>query len=256
MTGGALALSLVDRVAAAYRSDLWAAARTVEVSLDAGGPLFGWKRGRAGRWRDLHVVAAVHRQRIELIDFHRGRSAFLDGHSVWLQNPSTTRETRPDARSRFPYGMRLAHWDVLDMTYFLGYALWNYLTFPALLGRSDITWSQTGLTELTAHFPAELATHSPRQRFRVDPATCLVAEHQYTAEVFGKSWAHACHLSQQYQESGGVPYASRRRVHPRRPGGDGPLRRPVLIWADIHSFRLLPEPTKLPAKGQTETKTT
>ena len=47
-------------------------------------------------------------------------------------------ETRRAARDYFPYERRMFWWDRLDQTYFVCYALWNYLTMPALLLRSDI----------------------------------------------------------------------------------------------------------------------
>lgn len=229
-------MTAYERAVAAHRAEKWADARTVEVTLDAGGLLFGWKRGRAGRFTGLRVVADVHRQRIRFCDFHDGQDGLLDGHDVWLEPVTGEPEVRRGARAPFPYGRRLFRWDPLDMMYFLGYALWNYFTFPALLTRPDITWRSTGDHELTATFPAALATHCPQQTFRLDPATDLVTEHHYTAEVFGAGWAHACHLTSDYREVDGVVYAARRRVHPRHPRTGGPMPRPLLIWADVHEL--------------------
>jgi hypothetical protein len=229
---------LHQKVSDAYRAEHFAQASTVEATLDAGGLLFGWKRGRAGRFTGLHVVADIAEQRIRFRDFHDGRDGLLAGHDVWLEPVDGTPDVRRDARSRFPYRGRLLRWDELDMMYFLGYALWNYFTFPALLHRPGVDWTQSGDHELTAVFPADLATHCPEQRFRFDPSTSLVVEHDYTAEVFGSSWAHACHLTQDYQVSDGFPFASRRRVHPSHPVKGGAMKTPLLIWADVHEFEV------------------
>jgi len=232
--------SLAGRVLEAYGGPaLWSGAAQVHARLSAGGLLFTWKRGRAGRFRDLSVHADVHEQRIRFVGFHDGLDGVLVGHRVQLETPDGEVVARRDnARDRFPYRGRLVRWDPLDMMYFLGYALWNYFVFPALLLREDVEWVGEGPDLLRATFPAHLATHCPVQRFRVDPETLLVSRHQYTAEVFGRRWARACHLTSEYRVSSGVPYASRRRVMPRSPGSGGPMAAPVLIWADLHDYRL------------------
>lgn len=217
-------------------ADRWRSLTTIEAELSAGGLLFAWKRGKEGHFDHLRLVADVHRQQLRYVGFHRGLDGVLRGHDVSLERGGETLARRPDARAPFPYGRRLVHWDALDMLYFFGYALWNYLAFPALLLRDDVRWEQTGEHLLTGHFPARLATHCPRQTFRIDPDTGLVDQHHYTAEVFGRGWAHACHLTDDYREADGIRYAARRRVHPMKPGDRGPMAKPLLIWADVHTL--------------------
>ncbi len=51
-----------------------------------------------------------------------------------LETPEgTVVETRKDAQFYPPGGRRLFHWNALDLTYFLGCAVWHYFTLPALL---------------------------------------------------------------------------------------------------------------------------
>jgi hypothetical protein len=237
-SSGRIRPALLERVVDAYGgADRWRDISVIEAELSAGGLLLAWKRGRAGRFDRLRVVADVHRQQIRYPAFHEGMDGVLRGHDVSLETSDGPVMRRQGARARFPYGQRLLHWDALDMMYFFGYAIWNYLTFPALLLRADMRWEQTGEQLLTGTFPAELATHCPRQTFRIDPETGLVDQHHYTAEVFGPGWARACHLTSEYREADGIRYASHRRVHPMSPGAKGPMSRPLLIWADIHELR-------------------
>ncbi|MDT3395888.1 hypothetical protein RKE29_04380 [Streptomyces sp. B1866] len=229
---------LVSRTLEAFGgAERWRRAERVEVELSCGGPLFRWKRGRAGTRHGLRVTLEVARQHIRLHDWDGPFDGVLEGHEVRLERDGVVAERRADARAAFPGGRRAVRWDALDMTYFLGYALWNYFAFPALLLRDDMEWRAEGPHALLARFPGHLATHSPEQRFRLDPATGLVREHDYTAEVFG-NWARACHLTDAYRTADGVPYAARRRVLPRQPGKPAPMARPVLIWADIHDYAL------------------
>ncbi|ADI05729.1 hypothetical protein SBI_02608 [Streptomyces bingchenggensis BCW-1] len=231
--------AVLDRTLAAYGgAGRWASAERIEAELSCGGLLFRWKRGSAGTFDRMHITAEVARQRIRFHGFDGPLDGVLEGHEVRLERDGAVVARRVDARAPFPGGRRLLRWDSLDMMYFLGYALWNYLAFPALLRREDMSWRADGPDALLARFPEHLATHCPQQRFRLDPATGLVTEHEYTAEVFGRSWAHACHLTSEYRDADGVPYASRRRVMPRRPRAGGAMPRPVLIWADIHDYAL------------------
>ncbi len=145
--------------------------------------------------------------------------------------------SREDPRRYFPGGRRLFRWDDLDMAYFAGYAAWNYLTFPALLSRDDIAWSDISETTLEARFPESLPTHSPLQRFHIDSESGLLRQHDYTAEVFG-GWAKAANVVEEHGEWEGVPYPSQRKVTPRK--GDGrPRAFPLLVGIEIGDWRLV-----------------
>ncbi|GGW64166.1 hypothetical protein [Streptomyces xantholiticus] len=234
--GAGLRLRTLDAFGGAER---WRQAQRIEAEISCGGLLFRWKRGTAGSFDRMRITAEVAEQRIRFHGFDGQNDGVLEGHSVRLESGGVVIAERTGARAPFPGGRRALRWDSLDMMYFLGYALWNYLAFPALLMRDDMEWRETGPDVLTARFPTHLATHCTEQRFLLDPATGLVKEHEYTAEVFGASWAHACHLTADYRTANGIPYAGRRRVMPRRPGSGGAMPAPVLIWADVHNYALI-----------------
>ena len=153
-----------------------------------------------------------------------------------LSGRSLGNHDRPpgNARSFFPYGRRLFWWDSLDQTYFAGYALWNYLVFPALLLRQDIRWEETGPNRLLARFPENIPTHSPVQEFLFDPVSGLLRQHNYTAEVMG-GWAKAANAVIAHGTWNGIPYPSHRRVTPRKKDGS-PAGGPVLIDLVIHDW--------------------
>lgn len=136
---------------------------------------------------------------------------------------------------------RTVRWDVMDATYFAGYAWWNYLSLPLLLARDDITvteitrargerWRRLGVT-----FPAHLHTHCARQIFHVDGAG-LIRRHDYTAEPVGQ-WARAAHHCERHREFGGLVFPTRRRVRPRGPGGRS-LPGPTLVALDIDHIEI------------------
>jgi hypothetical protein len=235
--------TLRESVVAAYGgAERWREANAVESTLSAGGLLFRWKRGRAGRWPQMRTRAEIHEPLIRMDPFdRRGNVGILEGHDPRLETPAgQVVESRRDAHENFPYGRRLLYWDSLDMVYFLGHALWNYLVFPGLLLRDDIDWQEVSDTTLEARFPPHLPTHNPEaQQFHFDPDTHLLRQYDYVAKTFG-NWAVAAHMTPEHGTQDGIPFPSKRRVKPRDPVKKaGPLPFPLLIWADVHEHRLV-----------------
>jgi hypothetical protein len=212
----------------------WRTAERIDLVFSAGGPVFLLKGRPAFRSAYASVDVARPRTRLAPID-RAGNTGVLDGGAVRLESPGgEVLEERPDARSRFP---RLT-WDPLDMAYFFGYALWNYVTLPALLLRSDIAWREIDVGLLEARFPPELPTHGAVQRFSFDRETGLLARLDYTAEVLG-SWARAAHLVLAHGRSGGTAFTSRRAAYVRVGGAPAV---PV-IRGEVHAFRMVSKET-------------
>jgi hypothetical protein len=231
---------LAQRLLDAYGGEeRWRAAQAVEARLTIGGSLFRWKRRREGYWPSVHVrvETAEPRTRFDPID-RSGDVAVLEGHDVRIERPDGTLvEGRPNARTK-PYGRKLFGWDVVDIGYFFGYTMWNYLALPAHLLRDDIQWSETSSDTLEARFPPQIPTHSAVQRFHLDPETGRLRQHDYTAETFG-AWAKAAHMITEHRDFDGLTAPSKRRVKPRSGDKGGPLPFPLLIWADVHEYALV-----------------
>lgn len=230
-------LPLAERVLEAYGgADRWRTAGRIRCSVSARGFAFLSKL-RTGV-RDLHVEALIERPRVvSWTDRQPGIQRIFDELSVRVEDgEGRVTASRTDPRRRFPYGRRLFYWDRLDEVYFSSYAIWNYVTFPALLMRDDIEWSAAGEHTLEGRFPPNIPTHCAVQRFRFDPDTYLLRQHDYTAEVFG-GWAKAANVVLAHEKAEGVPYPSHRRVTPRAPDGR-PRRLPLLVDIRIRDWRL------------------
>jgi hypothetical protein len=232
---------LAQRLLDAYGGEeRWRSARTLEARLTIGGLLFRWKRRGQGRWPSVQVRAEVGepRTRFDPID-RAGNVAVLDGHKVRIERPDGALvEERQDARIK-PYGRNLFTWDTIDIGYFFGYTMWNYLTLPSLVLRDDIEWSEVSDDTLEARFPPHIPTHNPVQRFHLELPSGRLRQHDYTAEPFGK-WAKAAHMVTEHATNAdGLTYTAKRRVKPMDPIKGGPLPFPLLIWADVHEYRLV-----------------
>jgi hypothetical protein len=177
----------------------------------------------------------VHRPAVRL-ELPGGRGvAVLEGHDVRIEEGGRVVAERRDAQRLFPYGRRLLWWDDLDFAFFAAYALWNYATLPALLLRDDVRWEALGAHGLRATFPPSLPTHCAVEEFRFDPATGLLLQHDYTAEVFG-GWAKAANVVLTHGHAD-VPFPSERRVTPRRRDGS-PAAWPLLVGIRLEHFAL------------------
>jgi hypothetical protein len=232
---------LMQRMLDAYGGEeRWRSATAVEARLTIGGLLFRWKRRSQGKWPSVQIRVETKepRTRFDPID-RAGNIAMLEGHHVWLERPDgTVVEDRPYARPKPYAGGNLFAWDSVDIGYFFGYTMWNYLALPALLLNDKIEWSEVSADTLEARFPPEIPTHSTVQRFHLDPETGRLRQHDYTAEPFG-GFAQAAHMIREHKDFDGLTVPSKRRVMPKDPIKGGPLPFPLLIWADVHEYRLV-----------------
>jgi hypothetical protein len=118
---------------------------------------------------------------------------------------------------------RNLRWDALDLTYFAGYAWWNYICVPFLFEEPGVAieeiepWAADAETwrRLAVTFPAEIHTHSPHQVFYYD-ADLRLRRHDYTADIVGR-WAHAAHMCADHVEADGLVFPTRRWVRPIGP---------------------------------------
>jgi hypothetical protein len=218
--------------------DRWAAAKVLEAEFSADGLAFRLKRRPP--FKRARIVMDTQRPyaRITPIGRNPEIAGVWDGVDVRLEHADgRVLAQRPDARRRFPYGRRLFYWDDLDMAYFANYAMWNYLTLPVLLMRRSIIWQEIDAGLLEAHFPASIPTHNTFQRFRFDPDTGLLRQHDYTAEVIGR-FAKAANVVLAHTAFNGLRFTSHRLITPRNAQGR-PMRGPVLIEIRVHTVNLI-----------------
>jgi hypothetical protein len=229
-----------DRAVRAYGgADLWNAAEAVEARVNVSGFLFRMKTNMPPPEIAFRVDAHRPWTRLDPIN-KRGDVGILDGRDVRLETPGgDVIRSRQDARSRFPLGGRIVHWDDLDLAYFLGYAAWNYFTLPALLLRDDIVWAEVADGTLASTFPPELPTHGQEQQHVFDVETGLLEAYDYTAEVV-LPIAYARHVIKERESADGVPYESRRIVYPSLELGRKVLPRPIMVDVKIPEWRLIP----------------
>ena len=211
--------ALLERVIEAYGgAERWSSIKAVSLDVSAHG--FAFKMKWQQPMRRVWSRVEVHRPLVRFESgWRNGLVGVFTGSQVRLERPDgTVVDARSEPKQYFPGGRRLLFWDDLDQIYFAGYALWNYITFPALLSNPIIQWEQTGSGTLRAHFPRGFPTHSQTQEFHFDGDTGLLEQHDYTAEVFG-AWAKGAHRVLEHKQVDGLTFGTHRRVTPRRANG-------------------------------------
>jgi hypothetical protein len=187
---------------------------------------------------------STHVQRAAFVPYPPGACGVFDQGAVSIETDRGAQIAhRLDPRSQLHLPRHLLWWDKLDLLYFIGSALWNYLSAPFMFAspgfelRQLEPWTEGGevWSRLAVTFPAELHTHSRHQVFYFD-AGGLLRRLDYTAEEFGKR-AAAAHYCSDHREFGGLTFPTRRRVFLRRPDGR-PRGYPLLIWIDIEAVEV------------------
>lgn len=189
---------------------------TIEGLAPKGGALRGTAADRRSVCTpDLTVIETLDGRRL---DERRNPRAAFEGHT-----PATP-------------------WDEINLAYFSGYAIWNYLTTPFLFALPGITTeeieprSNGGAMHrrLKVTFPDSIATHGPEQVFHVGEDN-LISRVDYSAVVVGN--LPTAHVMTDYRDFDGIKIATRRRAYRRNPDGtaDPSL---VAVAIDIAGLRL------------------
>lgn len=230
---------LEETLAAHGGRQRWQSVNVINAAFSSGGLAFT-SHMQPFSLKGLQLSLQPHARQVTLIDYGRKgwRGTWTPSHVQIVDDQGALIAQRHHPRANFSRFGKQWHWDKLDLLYFAGYALWNYLSFPFLLATADVTTEETmdstgapaALRQLTARFSDAVPTHSSIQTFHIGPDGLLV-RHDYTADVIGH-WATAANFCLASQQVSGLRFYTRRRVVPRL-GGKIVLPGPTLVWIEI-----------------------
>ena len=134
-------------------------------------------------------------------------------------------------------------WDDLNLAYFSGYAMWNYLNTPFIFALPGFQteeiepWDENGekRRRLKVTFPDHIATHCPEQIFHVN-GEGLICRVDYSAPVAGG--APTAHYLSEHRDFSGIKVATKRRALRRNADGTA-IPDPVFVAIDIADAQLL-----------------
>lgn len=223
----------------------WNKINALKISVRCGGFALAM-RFQAGAYRQYEAVIRTKESYVSFTPF-KGHTGIFTPGKVWIEDTGgNILKERSNPRAAFPSLRRSFIWDALDVLYFGGYAMWNYLCAPFIFNMPGLAfnllspWTQNNETwqRLEVVFPKSFPTHCEKQTFHINDQG-YIRRHDYTAEVIG-GYAVAAHYCDNHQNVGGLVFPTRRRVYPRRTDGSS-ASFPTLIWIDIDAVTLLPE---------------
>jgi hypothetical protein len=220
----------------------WNKVNAIEGDMSITGALWA-RKGWPDVLKHVHVIADARAQWISYQPFIRDdmRSSCLPDHTVIETQDGKPIKDRKDPRSSFEGHTVETPWDDLNLAYFSGYAMWNYLNTPFIFALPGFKteeiepWQEDGerRRRLKVTFPDHIATHCAEQVFHINDKS-LICRMDYCAPVAGG--APTAHYLHDHKDFSGIKVATKRRALRRKADGTA-LPDPVFVAIDIADIR-------------------
>src|ERR1700694_2523637 len=121
---------LLDAAIAAHGGmERWSAVRSVDITFNFAGGLLDLKGYPGHRRPSASLDVATPRTVFQRLGDESDDRWIFTPNRVWIERrDGTVVEERAEPRAAFAGHVRETPWDHLHLTYFHGYAVWNYLT--------------------------------------------------------------------------------------------------------------------------------
>lgn len=224
-TSEKLLATLDSAFEAAGGLERWREHSFLSAHLSQGGGLWAMK-GQAGVLDDVRIDVALHQEWVAHHPFGAPhlRSSFTPRRVELRDSDGETVEALDDPRGSFVGQAFDTPWTRIQLAYFVGTAMWTYLTQPFCLalpgfGVKELSpWQEedTTLRRLRIQWPDYLASHSREQTLYFDD-TGRLARHDYEVDIV--AGAPAAHLFDGFVAVDGITMPTRHRIHPRDSAG-------------------------------------
>jgi len=215
----------------------WSKVKAIDGDMSITGLLWT-RKGWPDALKDVHVTIDTKVQRTSYRPFTgpNKRSIHQPDHTRIETLEGQVLQQRHDPRSAFQNHVPETQWDDLNLAYFSGYAMWNYLmtpfvfSWPGVLCEEIDPWNENGeiRRRLKVIFPDTIATHCPEQIFHIN-GDGLVSRLDYGAVVTGG--IPTAHYVDDYRTFDGIKIWTKRRALRRNPDGTA-MPAPVAVAID------------------------
>ena len=216
----------------------WNQLDAVSARLVQGGALWGLK-GQQGVLDDVFVRASLHQERESHHPFGAAdrRSAFTPERVAIETTAGDVVEAMEQPRASFAGHTLETPWTALQLAYFVGTAMWTYLTQPFTFARpgfetTELDPWQEGAEQwrrLHVVWPGYLATHSTEQTLYVGNDG-LFRRHDYDVEISGGT--SGAHYISDYTKVADIMIPTRHRIFPRSREGQA-LAKQLIVSIDL-----------------------
>ena len=215
----------------------WDELETVSAHLIQGGVT--WEMvGQKGVLDDVFVTASLHEERVSHYPFGAaGRSVFTPERVVIEDDDGTVVEALDQPRASFAGHTVQTPWTAPQLAYFVGTAMWTYLTQPFTFTLPGSTrpslepWQENGeqWRRLRVAWPDNLASLDTVLTVYIGEDG-LIRREDYDVEIMGGS--AGAHYMSGYTRVAGIMLPTGHRILPRTPEGQA-LTEPLLISIDL-----------------------
>jgi hypothetical protein len=221
----------------------WAQLETISAHLAQGGAIWALK-DQSGVLDDVYVTASLHEERESHHPFGAPdrHSSFTPQRVAIETADGTVVEALDQPRASFAGHVAETPWTKLQLAYFVGTAMWTYLTqpftftLPGFETKELDRWQENGEQWRRLHvlWPGYLATHSTEQTLYFGDDG-LIRRHDYDVEITGGT--PAAHYISDYTQVAGIMIPTRHRIFPRTPAGQA-LSEPLIVSIDLSEIAL------------------
>jgi hypothetical protein len=201
--------------------DRWNELKTLSAHLRQGGVLWGLK-GHAGMLDEVNITIDLHQPWTSHFPFgapNRRTSVTPDRAAIETTDGELVEEL-VNPRTTFAGSTLQTPWNDLQLSYFVGYTVWNYFTAPFSFARPGFEvkelspWEEDGQTlrRLQVTFPADVFTHSQVQTFYIAPSG-LLWRHDYNVDINGGT--PAVRYCSNYVTVAGIPVPTQHLIYIR-----------------------------------------
>ncbi len=223
--------------------DRWNKVKAVEVEASITGAIW-YVKGKGDFLKNVVLTADTRNERVT-VDFpgQDKRAVFEPSRIVIETADGTPVESRDDPERSFAGQQRETSWDDIDVTYFVGEALWTYLNTPFLYTHDGFTTEEIPAIQVDSEtwrrlkviFPNSVKSHTREQVSCFGPDG-LLRRHDYTVDILGG--ATGLNYASDYRDVDGIIFPTTRRVYAYE--GDYQLvKEPLLVAIDMGEIRLL-----------------
>jgi hypothetical protein len=220
----------------------WKSHDRLSAHLSQGGILWPLK-GHGGMLDEVDVEIELKRQWTSHTPFGAPdrRTAVTPQRAAIETAEGAVVDALDDPRASFAgFGLE-TQWSDLQLAYFVGYAMWNYLTLPFAFAEPGFefeelpAWEENGERwhRLRVTYPDTIATHSRVQTFYVG-ADFRLRRHDYDVDINGGT--PAVHYFSDYATVDGVNLPTRHLIYVRNPDG-GHSTDPLVVSIVVSDVR-------------------
>lgn len=220
----------------------WNKVKTIEVAASITGGIW-YVKGKGDFLKNVVLTTETREERLT-VDFpgQDKRAIFQSDRIVIETAGGTLIEARDNPEKSFAGQQRDTPWDDIDVTYFVGEALWTYLNTPFLYTHEGFATEEIPSIRvdgevwrrLKVTFPDNVKSHTREQISCFGPDG-LLRRHDYTVDILGG--ATGLNYASDYRDVDGIIVPTTRRVYAYE--GDYQLvKEPLLVAIDMGAITL------------------